>query len=66
MEALELNFLEMLEQVYGIVIEKGKYVDLEVKTDITVTSPNGIYYVPKTVTRGDKRENLALCVVRTS
>ena len=54
------QLLEMLEQVYGIVIEKGKYVDLEVKTDITVTSPNGIYYVPKTVTRGDKKGELSV------
>ena len=54
------QLVEMLEQIYGIVIEKGKYVDLEVKTDITVTSPNGIYYVPKTVTRGEKKGELSV------
>ena len=49
------ELVEMVESVYGITLEKGEYVDLEVKEEYKIKSPNDVYYIPKTVTRGARK-----------
>ena len=51
------EFVAMIKEVYGITIEKGTFLDLEVKLDISPkVSP--IVYLPKTVDRGPKKGQL--------
>ena len=49
------QLLEMISEVYGITLEKGSFLDLEIKADVVVKSPNDVYFIPKTITRGEKR-----------
>ena len=49
------QFLEMIKEVYGIEIEKGSYKDFAVGIDLKIKSPNDLYFVPKTVARGEKK-----------
>lgn len=47
------ELLPMLKEVYGIELEKGEYIDLEVATEYRIPpSKTGIYFLPKKVTRG--------------
>ena len=49
------ELVDMIETVYGITIEKGQFIDLELKTDVVIKSPNDVYFIPKTVSRGEKK-----------
>ena len=49
------ELVDMIESVYGITIEKGQFIDLEFKTDVVIKSPNDVYFIPKTVSRGEKK-----------
>lgn len=45
--------IPMLKEVYGIEIEKGSYIDMELAKDYALKpSKNGVYALPKQVTRG--------------
>jgi hypothetical protein len=70
------DLLVMLKEVYGITPEENGYVDMNLvkMTEVSETLAkvtNGIYYVPKTVTRGPlkgtvqytRRENLDIYVL---
>jgi len=70
------QLLETLKTVYGTTVEKGGYVDLDFVRDEELQTTlneatNGIFLVPKEVTRGEKkgaqtyirRENLELYVL---
>ena len=54
------QLLEMITEVYGITLEKGSFLDLEVKTDVVVKSPNDVYFIPKTVARGEKKGQITV------
>ena len=49
------ELVDMIESVYDITIEKGQFIDLELKTDVVIKSPNDVYFIPKTVARGEKK-----------
>lgn len=46
------TLVTMVQDVFGIEIPSGDFVDLEIKTDIVVPSSNGLFYVPKVISRG--------------
>lgn len=54
------QLLEMISEVYGITLEKGSFLDLEVKADVVVKSPNDVYFIPKTVARGEKKGQITV------
>lgn len=54
------QLLEMILEVYGITLEKGSFLDLEVKADVVVKSPNDVYFIPKTVARGEKKGQITV------
>lgn len=63
-----IQLVESLKAVGLFANEADRFVDLRVATEYPVTSPDGIYYLPKTVERGSdkgkptyqKRENITL------
>jgi hypothetical protein len=70
------TLLTMLKEVYGTVVEKGDYVDLDIIVDNELaeslaTSTNNIYHIPKTISRGPdkgtqsytRRENLTMNIL---
>jgi hypothetical protein len=54
------QLLEMITEVYGITLEKGSFLDLEVKVDVVVKSPNDVYFIPKTIARGEKKGQITV------
>ena len=54
------ELLSMIEDVYGISIDKKDFRDFEVKEDIVIESPTGVYFVPKTVTRGERKGEISV------
>ena len=50
-----LTILEMIKDIYGIEVAKGESIDLEINEDVVVKSPNGVYYIPKTIARGENK-----------
>ena len=54
------ELVDMIESVYGITIEKGQFIDLEFKTDVVIKSPNDVYFIPKTVARGEKKGEITV------
>lgn len=62
------GLLENIKEVYGEEPGEVGYIDLVILRDYPFTNPDGIYYIPKVVSRGDKkgestivrRENLTL------
>lgn len=61
--------LELIENVYGVTIPQGEnFIDLMIVTENPLNTDDNIYYVPKVVSRGEKkgqvdlvrRENLTL------
>ena len=54
------ELVDMIESVYGIIIEKGQFIDLELKTDVVIKSPNDVYFIPKTVARGEKKGEITV------
>ena len=54
------QMLEMISEVYGITLEKGSFLDLEVKSEVVVKSPNDVYFIPKTVARGEKKGQITV------
>lgn len=55
-----IQLLEMIKEVYGIEIEKGQFVDFEIKEDVKIKSSNDLYFVPKTVARGEKKGEITV------
>lgn len=56
------KLLPLLKEVYGVTVEKGEYVDLEIVTSKNQKhiAPNGIFVFPKTVvSKKDKTETVA-------
>lgn len=49
--------IPLLEEVYDVELfpEGVRYVDLMINTEFELTTPNNIYHMPKTVTRGEKK-----------
>ena len=41
------DLLSMIEDVYGISIDKKEYRDFEIKEDIVIESPTGVYFISK-------------------
>ena len=65
----ETTLVQLLRDVYGAFNdEEQQYVDLVIAHQYTKTSPDGIFYVPKTVSRGEdkgkevvqRRENISV------
>ena len=62
------QLLEKLKEVEGITLEEGKFVDLLIIREYPFKTPNDIYLLPKTVSRGEhkgeltyiRRENITL------
>lgn len=54
------QLLEMITEIYGITLEKGSFIDMEVNADVIVTSPNDVYFIPKTVARGEKKGQITV------
>ena len=54
----------MVEKVFGITLEKGQYVDLVINTEVSIPSEDGIFYIPKPFTRGEKAEKGMMDIVR--
>ena len=54
------ELLPMIEDVYGISIDKKEYRDFEIKEDIVIESPTGVYFVPKTITRGERKGEISV------
>jgi len=54
------ELLSIIEDVYGISIDKKEYRDFEVKEDIVIESPTGVYFVPKTVTHGERKGEISV------
>ena len=54
------ELVDMIKSVYGITIEKGQFIDLELKTDVVIKSPNDVYFIPKTVARGEKKGEITV------
>jgi hypothetical protein len=54
------QLLEMITEVYGITLEKGSFLDLEVKAEVVVKSPNDVYFIPKTIARGEKKGQITV------
>lgn len=52
------QLLLTLVKELGYMTEEQKYCDLEMLTSVSVTSPDGIMFVPKTVERGEKAGEL--------
>lgn len=60
------TLLELLEKVYNVVPNEAGFIDLSFVRSTPIASPNGIFLVPKTVTRGanagkaayERRENV--------
>lgn len=47
------ELIPMLKDIYGFEFEEGqRFVDLEIGTDVQLTTEDGIYYFPKMVSRG--------------
>ena len=55
-----IQLLEMIKEVYGIEIEKGQFVDFEIKEGVKIKSSNDLYFVPKTVARGEKKGEITV------
>lgn len=55
-----VQFLEMVKDVYNIEIEKGSYRDFEFRTDLQIKSSNDVYFIPKTVARGENKGQVTL------
>ena len=55
-----IQLLEMIKEVYWIEIEKGQFVDFEIKEDVKIKSSNDLYFVPKTVARGEKKGEITV------
>ena len=49
-----IQLLSMIEEVYGITVEKGNYIDLQVLVDISPKVPE-VVFIPKTVASGEKK-----------
>jgi hypothetical protein len=47
--------LPLLAEVYSAVPNEEGFIDLNILRDIPFTSPNGIFMLPKLVSRGDKK-----------
>lgn len=63
------EILELVEKAYGVTLdEETGFMDLKIVRDAPFTTEDGIYYVPKTIARGERkgqkdlvrRENLTL------
>lgn len=55
------ELLETIKDVYGIEIPEGKnYIDLVIVNDAPFTTDDNIYFVPKKVSRGDKKGQVDL------
>ena len=54
------EFKEMVESVYGIEIGVREYRDFKVSDDIIMKSETGIYFMPKTVTRGAHKGEISV------
>lgn len=49
------ELVELVKEVFGTEIEKGSFVDLTIEDSVKVEAPNGLYFIPKTITRGEKK-----------
>jgi hypothetical protein len=47
-----------LESIYGVNFEEVDYVDLVMQTEFPIVSPNNMYAIPKTVSRGENKGDL--------
>lgn len=55
------ELLEYLEEVYGFTPdEETGYIDLVIMRDVPFKTDNGIYFVPKVVSRGEKKGEMTL------
>lgn len=53
--------LEKIKEVYGIELKEGQsYMDLKIVSDSPFTTDDNIYYVPKTVSRGEKKGEISM------
>ena len=49
------ELVELIKTVYGITIEEGTFLDMEVRVDVSPTFESPIVFIPKTVARGEKK-----------
>lgn len=55
------DLLEQLKVVYGYEIPEGEnFVDLKIVEDFNFATPDGIYYLPKPVARGERKGQIEL------
>jgi len=55
------ELLELIESAYGITLKEGQnYIDLKIVQDDPFTLEDGIYWVPKKVSRGEKKGQVTL------
>ena len=45
----------MIQTVYGIVLEKGTFIDMEVRFDVNPKFDSPVVFIPKTIDRGPKK-----------
>lgn len=54
--------LEMIKEMYGVEIPEGKdFIDLVIVTENPLNTEDGIYWIPKVVSRGEKKGQVDLC-----
>ena len=49
------SLIPMLEELYGVNFEEVDFVDLVIQTDFPIVSPNGVYAIPKVVSKGKNK-----------
>lgn len=49
------ELVEMIKTVYGITIEEGTFLDMEVRVDVSPTFESPVVFIPKTIARGEKK-----------
>ena len=56
------EILEMINEMYGVQIPEGKdFIDLIIVTENPLNTEDGIYWIPKVVSRGEKKGQVDLC-----
>ena len=56
-----VEILEMIKEVYGLEIKEGEsFIDLVIMKDVPFNTDDNIYFIPKTVSRGEKKGQTTL------
>jgi hypothetical protein len=53
--AIAERVVPLMPELFEVHWEENRYVDLKIRTDIPIVSPNGVYHLPKVVQRGEDR-----------